>query len=259
MRRFTGICVALAFLSSCMVVSSCGSKSNPVTPSAPGAPSLSLPSNGATNLPVSPTLTWASLSGASSYSIQVSTSSAFSTLALSDSALTTTTATAPWLLDNSTYFWRIRAKGTGGTGAWSNTWQFTVLSDTTIIQGSWLGPDPSGNGFWLYAFKRHYAVVSKISITTDTSGNSTYDTLPTYWGDFSLDSSVTPNMAHNLDIHLITPQYSGQTIQTLYDYEGVQGSFVGCIIMLNTPGASRPTSIADTLSNYMELRYQFVY
>jgi hypothetical protein len=253
-----GIGVASAFLSIVVLLASC-SKSNPVTAPSTGVPTLSLPSNGAANIALFPSLTWSTVSNASSYSLQVSTSATFATLVASDSAITATTAIANGLADSTTYYWRIRATGTSGVGNWSGAWNFKVVADTTLIQGSWLGSDPSGSGFWLYSFKGDSIAIAKILISSDTLGNSIYDTLPTYWGHFALDAPMTANTTGDMDIHLTTPAYSGQTIKTLYDYEGVQGSFIGCIILINTPGTARPTAIADTNSNYMEMRYQFVY
>ena len=47
------------------------------TATIPAAPTLSSPTNGATGVSTSPTLTWNTSSGATSYRLQVSTSSAF--------------------------------------------------------------------------------------------------------------------------------------------------------------------------------------
>ena len=61
---------------------------------------------------------WSDVAGAASYTIQVSTSSAFSTLALNQVVSTSQLATAS--LPTARLFWRVRAvDGGGGTGSWS--------------------------------------------------------------------------------------------------------------------------------------------
>ena len=77
-----------------------------------------------TGTPVSTHLSWEAVSGAISYRIQVSTNSAFSSLRVDDSTLTTTSKIASGLLNNTTYYWRVNAKGASGTGAWSGPWDF---------------------------------------------------------------------------------------------------------------------------------------
>ena len=59
--------------------------------SAPAAPVLSLPTNGATNLATTLTLSWAASSGAVSYGMQVSTVSTFATTVSSQTGITGTT------------------------------------------------------------------------------------------------------------------------------------------------------------------------
>ncbi|TPE42501.1 LamG-like jellyroll fold domain-containing protein [Pontibacter mangrovi] len=100
-------------------------------PSVPAAPTLASPANQATNLALSPTLSWNAVSGADSYQVQVSTSSGFSSTVLNKSNLTGTSVTASNLAESTTYYWRARATNGAGTGSWSSVWSFTTGSSNT--------------------------------------------------------------------------------------------------------------------------------
>jgi hypothetical protein len=87
------------------------------------APSLSSPSNGATDVSTSPSLSWGSVDDATSYDVQVSTSNDFSTLEVDDN-VTSTSKSLSGLDNETTYLWRVRAKNSGETSDWSSVWTF---------------------------------------------------------------------------------------------------------------------------------------
>ncbi|MGA9363632.1 MAG: invasin domain 3-containing protein, partial [Bacteroidota bacterium] len=95
---------------------------------APGAPVLATPANGATGIATNPTLTWNASSGATSYRVQVSTSSAFTTTVVDQSNITTTTYAVSSLATNTTYYWHVNATNSGGTSAYSTAWSFTTVA-----------------------------------------------------------------------------------------------------------------------------------
>ncbi len=95
---------------------------------APAAPTLVSPSNGATGQPTTLTLSWNASSGASTYRLQVSTSSTFATTVVDDSTLATTSRQVSGLTNTTTYYWRVNAKNTGGTSAYSSTWNFATIT-----------------------------------------------------------------------------------------------------------------------------------
>jgi len=93
----------------------------------PPPPILASPSNGATSVSTSPTLAWSVSTGATSYRLQVSSNSTFSTTVVDQIGLTGTSYTLGGLANNTTYYWRISAENAGGTSAFSAIWSFTTI------------------------------------------------------------------------------------------------------------------------------------
>lgn len=91
---------------------------------APGVPALSSPTNGEGGQSTAVTLNWNSVSGASSYTLQVSTGSTFSAFVVNQAGLPLTSGLISGLMVDIEYHWRVDATGSGGTSAWSNIWSF---------------------------------------------------------------------------------------------------------------------------------------
>jgi rhamnogalacturonyl hydrolase YesR len=109
-----------------------GSETYKLAPIMPGAVTLSQPSNGAVNQPVSLTLSWNSVANASSYTLQVSTVSAMNTTVFSQSGITATQQAVGGLSVGKSCFWHVNAANSGGTGIWSGVWSFSTLPVLTI-------------------------------------------------------------------------------------------------------------------------------
>jgi hypothetical protein len=62
--------------------------------------------------------------GATSYRVQVSTSSSFATVVYDQSGLTSTSVTLPQLAGRTWYDWHVDATNANGTSAYSATWSF---------------------------------------------------------------------------------------------------------------------------------------
>jgi uncharacterized repeat protein (TIGR01451 family) len=91
----------------------------------PPAPSQVSPSNGATGVTATPTLSWSASGGATSYDVYSGTTSPPPLLANT----TTTSYVSGTLLSNTTYYWRVVAKN-GGASTSSATWTFTTQTGT---------------------------------------------------------------------------------------------------------------------------------
>jgi len=98
----------------------------------PAAPTLSSPADNATDQPLSLDLVWNAVSGATSYSYQVSTTLNFSSIVESGSTASTQIGISG-LSYSTTYYWRVQASNAGGSSAWSGSRSFTTQAD------SWTG------------------------------------------------------------------------------------------------------------------------
>jgi hypothetical protein len=86
------------------------------------------PANNATGIATNPTLTWNASTGAVTYRLQVATDANFTALVFNDSTLTTTSKQLSGLNNSTKYYWRVNAKNTAGTSAYSDVWNFTTVS-----------------------------------------------------------------------------------------------------------------------------------
>jgi len=121
------------------------------------APSLSSPSNGSSTCDTTPTFSWSSVSGATSYYIQVDDDPGFGSPVI-DTTTSSTNYTPGSALSADTYYWRVQASNSYGDGPWSSAWSVTILST------------PS----------------SAPSLSSPSNGSSTCDTTPTFsWGSVS--------------------------------------------------------------------------
>ena len=92
--------------------------------------SLTFPANGATNVLTSPTLTWAAVTGADTYRLEVNTQNDFTGTVVYDNAtLTTNSQTLSGLANSTIYFWRV----TASSNTLSKVNTSDVYSFTTIV------------------------------------------------------------------------------------------------------------------------------
>ncbi len=168
---------------------------------APAAPVLSSPANGATGVSTMPTLQWSASTGATSYAVQVSTSSGFATIAFSQSGIAGTSVTVSTALTAGTlYYWRANATNSYGASAWTSPWSFTpgtvvppaapaLLSPSNGAAGVSVNPllqwNPStgatsynvqvsiSNAFTSYAFTQSGSATA-VSVSPALSSSTTY-------------------------------------------------------------------------------------
>jgi hypothetical protein len=143
--------------------------------SAPQAPSLVEPPDGATGVSTNPTLVWEQSTGASSYQVQVSTEPGFSTIVLDQSGITSTFYLVSGLARNTTYYWRVNAANDGRSGQWSTVRRLTTRNlagvedwsglpqETRLLQNY---PNPF-NGSTIIPFELSRAAYVTIEIYSD--------------------------------------------------------------------------------------------
>jgi hypothetical protein len=135
-------------------------------------PTLVAPADQDTVLTTSPTLNWNASTGAVTYRLQVDTTSAFTSVPLihNDSTITGLFKPVSGLTNGKTYYWRVNAKNSGGTTAYSTIWRFVVAS---------LPPPPSS----ILGSASTYGIMATSAITS--TGNTIIN------GDVSLDPGTS--------------------------------------------------------------------
>lgn len=90
------------------------------------APSLTAPADNANAVPVTGNVVWASVTGASSYAMEISKDAGFTNIIINKSGLPSTNTTYEGLENNTKYYWRVSASNIDGQGDWSASRQFTT-------------------------------------------------------------------------------------------------------------------------------------
>lgn len=183
----------------------------PAHPQVLNKATLSSPSNGATEQPLSLTLQWESVTGATSYQLQVSTSPTFSTTEFNQSGISETSYTINSLEREKVYYWRVRGFLLTAAGSWSDVWSFSTIPNpptapALISPGNNSNDQPvsitcSWNG-------SSGATSFRVQIATDSLfTNSLYDT------SVGLSSSLSvQNLQHETEYFWkVQPSNSGGT------------------------------------------------
>ena len=105
-----------------------------VTAAAPSAPTLLSLANGTTGASTTPTLSWQAVAGSTNYTLEISTSPTFSTIAYTANVAGTSHVVATALSSDTLYYWRVRAAANiCGSGANSTVWAFTTVGGPTTL------------------------------------------------------------------------------------------------------------------------------
>lgn len=102
----------------------------------PPVPTLASPANGLTGVGTKPTFTWNASPGSTSYELQVSKVSAFSSTVFDRSNIASTSQSVSGLSRGTTYYWRVNASNPNGTSGWSTVDVFTTFTYQSSIQVS---------------------------------------------------------------------------------------------------------------------------
>jgi hypothetical protein len=90
------------------------------------APVLSTPADGGTTTLLRPPFDWADVSGAASYTIQVSRNGSFTSLVVNATVALSTYTPLVNLPTNIPLYWRVKTNGVNGPSSWSEIWDFTI-------------------------------------------------------------------------------------------------------------------------------------
>jgi len=93
-------------------------------------PALSQPEDKAKDVPTNVSFEWMKAEGASAYDLQYSTDRKFSGEAVTVESIEKLSYSVTKLQQNTSYYWRVRARDSNGPGDWSSDWQFKTGSSS---------------------------------------------------------------------------------------------------------------------------------
>jgi hypothetical protein len=174
------------------------------------APVLDWPAAGDTVGITGVQLRWHRVVTGASYRVQIATNPGFAPVFADDSTLTDTTFIAPPMAASTQYYWRVSARNSGGTSAWSATGTFLTATEYLVqVAPGWnliSIPVRPSDGSVASVFPHALAWYAY----QPDSGYHTFDTLTLgagYWVKF--DSSETVGMLGSPVSSLIRPVVAG--------------------------------------------------
>jgi hypothetical protein len=100
------------------------------------APFLLNPTMDSTPMPDSIDFSWNSVSGAETYELQISYDNAFKNIYFGSFPSADTSLNFGSLVEDTTYYWRVRANNTNDHSNWSATWRFRTARITSVEQNN---------------------------------------------------------------------------------------------------------------------------
>ena len=208
----------------------------------PAAPALSTPADGATNVPLTTSFTWASQPNVATYELQVATDAAFSNVIRTTTTTSTSATVTPELPSNVQLYWRVRGINTCGNGNYSAGRSFA----TVALPGD-CGLGTTASSVYEYGFE------SGASGWTSSGTGDTWATSPlnTHSGTASWRAQ-SPTVVS--DQRLLSPAIvlpatgSGLTLQywnfqTMESQSGGTSCFDGAILEVTNNGGATFTQI----------------
>lgn len=108
---------------------STAAKSNSDTTTTITAPELKAPENDAQNQSITTELNWKSVAGANKYQVQIAGKEDFSSINTDTIVTGATSVKAESLVNNETYYWRVRSFVDNRQSDWSQAWRFATESE----------------------------------------------------------------------------------------------------------------------------------
>jgi len=172
-----------------------------------GALTLSTPEDNKPDALIAPVLTWQEDTNATSYNVEISTTSNFSDIIVSDTS-TTNSFNSPALEQESVYFWRVKAKNSCGEGDFSTPFTFTTQSCTLCES---VGTTEYATSTTLVKFN----AINKIS--------SKYDdnlALQGYFDYTDISTNITREDTHELTVHVNSDGTYKVLVKAWIDWNG---------------------------------------
>ena len=165
----------------------------------PNPPALSFPADSAVGVPKNATVSWSASAGAVSYDVQVSVVANFATTAVDSQGIAATSATFHGLSNSTTYYWRVSASNSAGTGAFSSARQFTTsASNPPIPPAPTLAfPADSASGISITPFLSWNASSGADSYRLQISSDAGFSTSAIDSQGISIGSCTVSGLAYN--------------------------------------------------------------
>ena len=174
----------------------------------PAVTTLATPANGATNVALTPTLTWNAAAGAASYVLELDDDPAFGSINYTTTIAGTSQAIATSLSPATVYYWRVRPQNGCGFGPYSTTFSFLTLSTAPVViacnQTDFAIPDNNPAGINSSIVNPGTGMISDLDVVITTTHS--------YVGDL---------------IYTLTHVDTG-TARTVIDRPGYTGTGFGC-------------------------------
>lgn len=166
----------------------------------PVVPTLISPEDKATGVASNVSFSWNASANATSYRLQISEDSTFTSTRYDASALTATSFQASGLADSTTYFWRVNASDSAGTSPWSDVWHFTTAPPQTVPTAPKL-VGPTGTS----------VITNPVLSWEDSSGNGV-----TYSLDVSQYQNFSPAVFDSSGITSLSQRVTNLATSTTY-------------------------------------------
>jgi hypothetical protein len=210
------------------------------------------PANVATDVSITPTLTWSTVDGAATYRVQVSTISTFATTIADDSARTTGTKAISGLGYSTTYYWRVNVKNAGGTSAWSTIFSFITVPEPPAPP-SLLVPNTAATNVSIAPTLTWGAVSAAHSYRVQVSTNSVFETTIADDSTVTVTSKAITGLSNNtVYFWRVNAKNAGGTSawSTVFNFYTA---------VLNTPTLLTPANTAIGIATTPTLTWETIY
>lgn len=165
-------------------------------------PVLTFPADGATDVSITPTLTWNAVTGANDYTIQVGDQSG----PFLDENVSGTSYMLSGLDSETEYSWRVMAHGDDGDSEWTDIWTFTTEAATNTWNGtSWSMGAPAASENVLFTSDYSFSNDEILEVNDLTTANGVV---------FNIESGATLIVNGNLDANGLFTVESGASLIT---------------------------------------------
>lgn len=195
----------------------------------PTTPTLLLPAVGATDEIVTPTLSWTASTGAETYTVEIATDAAFSTIVYSASEATTSHGVASTLSPATGYFWRVLAENSCGQALQANASFVTEPALSSCASPALAIPDGTGSPLIDSQILGAAGTITDLDVSIDISHPFVGDLQATLE---HVGNATTVALINRPGLPLIDPTFGcgGDDIDAVLDDEGGSAAEDACEI-----------------------------